>query len=146
MKRCTSCFRYSPGRPSYCPHCGRSYGVRLCGRGHANPRHAQFCAQCGSDDLSTPSAPESPLSRLSHWSLRLCVTVSLLAFCAAIALSFIAALDWSQLTPAFIRLGLVLALLYWANTLLPGPVKKVGKAVGRGAWTAIRNRGGHGRR
>jgi hypothetical protein len=141
MKRCTSCFRYATGRPNYCPYCGRTYNVRLCPRGHASPRNVQFCSQCGSDDLSTAAAPESWSSWLSHWTLKLSIAASLVLFILTISFSFVMSLDWSALTPAFLRLTLVLGLLYWTTTLLPGPVKRVGKAAGRKAWRAIRNQG-----
>jgi hypothetical protein len=77
--------------------------------------------------------------------LKLFITASVVLFILTISLSFLMSLDWNALTPAFLRLGLVLGLLYWTTTLLPGPVKRVGKAAGRKAWRAIRNqRDNHG--
>lgn len=145
MKRCTSCFRYAAGQPSYCSYCGRTYSVRLCPRGHSNPRNVQFCSQCGSDDLSTAAARESWGSWLSHWILTVTITSAVIAVAGTLLAGFLSALDWNALTPAFLQLALVLGALYWATTCLPGPVKRIGKAAGRSAWHAIRRgRDGHG--
>lgn len=46
-------------------------------------------------------------------------------------LAVIHSIDWSALTAPLVELVLVLGLLYWTTTLLPGPVKKLGKAAGR---------------
>jgi hypothetical protein len=45
----------------FCNSCGRSYGVNLCPKLHANPRLAEACSQCGSRDLSIPQ-PKIPVS------------------------------------------------------------------------------------
>lgn len=55
MRYCSNCKKLTAGKPPYCNHCGRTYGVRLCPRGHVNPRAAEACSECGSMDLSTPS-------------------------------------------------------------------------------------------
>ena len=144
MKRCTACFRYAAGRPTYCPHCGRSYGVRLCPRGHASPRNVQFCSICGSADLSTPAPPEALLARASR--VVLVATLWLFGSIAAgaLAVSFLASLDVGQLAGPLVSLALMWALIYWTSTLLPGPVRKVGRAAARHAWKGIR--GGRERR
>jgi RNA polymerase subunit RPABC4/transcription elongation factor Spt4 len=54
MKLCFSCGRLTSGVPAYCHYCGKTYNVRLCSRGHINPRSANVCSQCGSKELSTP--------------------------------------------------------------------------------------------
>lgn len=60
MKYCYQCGKVTTGEPAYCNSCGRSYNVKLCPRGHANPRNAEVCSRCGSRDLSTPQ-PRVPL-------------------------------------------------------------------------------------
>jgi hypothetical protein len=55
MRYCSNCKKLTSGKPPYCNHCGRSYGVRLCPRGHINPRAAEACSECGSMELSTPA-------------------------------------------------------------------------------------------
>lgn len=62
MRYCRNCHKFTAGRASYCQFCGRSYGVKLCPRGHRNPRAANACAECGSKELSTPHGPQSGLS------------------------------------------------------------------------------------
>jgi RNA polymerase subunit RPABC4/transcription elongation factor Spt4 len=55
MRYCSNCKKLTAGKPPYCNFCGRSYGVRLCPRGHNNPRAAEACSECGSMELSTPA-------------------------------------------------------------------------------------------
>ncbi len=55
MRYCSNCKKLTSGKPPYCNFCGRSYGVRLCPRGHKNPRAAECCSECGSPELSMPS-------------------------------------------------------------------------------------------
>jgi hypothetical protein len=131
MRRCTSCFRFHPGSPTFCAYCGRSFDVRICSRGHRNPRGVQFCSECGSADLSTATPPASFLHRVSGLVLYLafCFTLAIIAIATVLAL--LSSLDWTALTPHLLALVLMLGFLYWTTTLLPGPVKKLGKAAGR---------------
>lgn len=140
MKRCTACFRYSLGDPLYCNHCGRSYEVRLCPRGHRNPRGAAFCAECGSGDLSTPGPPATFLFRLSQVVLRAFVPLTVVIVGGTLVLGMLYSLDWSAIAPNLVSLVLMLAVLYWTTTLLPGPVRKVGKAAGKALWHAATHR------
>ena len=139
MKRCTACFRYSLGQPTFCTHCGRSFNVKICSRGHVNPRGVQFCAECGSGELSTPAPPETFLFHISQWTLR----ITFITLIAIVTLCLVAgvfySLDWSALTPHILALVLMLAFLYWTTTLIPGPVKKIGKSFGHHAWNAMTN-------
>ena len=138
MKRCTACFRFHPGTPTFCSYCGRSFDVRICSRGHRNPRGVQFCAECGSADLSTPAPPASFLHHLSGFVLYLFsgLTIALVVVIAALAVLY--NIDWTALTPSMAALVLMLGFLYWTTTLLPGPVKKLGKAAGRQVMKSIR--------
>lgn len=138
MRRCTSCFRFHPGTPTFCSYCGRSFDVRICSRGHRNPRSVQFCAECGSSDLSTPAPPASFLHHLSGFVLYLFSGVAIGLFLVAAVLGVVYSIDWSALSGPFVMLMLMLALLYWTTTLLPGPVKKLGKAAGRQVMRSIR--------
>ncbi len=131
MKRCTHCFRYSVGDPTYCNHCGRSFNVRICARGHINARGATFCAECGSGDLSTPAPPAPFLFHLTQWVLRVMGTVAVVIVAGTAVLGLLYSLDWSAIAPRLVLLGLMLAFLYWTTTLVPGRIKKVGKAVGK---------------
>jgi len=140
MKRCNACFRYAVGKPTYCPHCGRSYDVRLCPRGHASPRNVQFCSVCGSDNLSTAAPPEDLLARASRLVLVAAFWMFGAIAAGALALAFLRSLDVNALAAPLLQLGVALALLYWTSTLLPGPVRKVGKAAGRRAWKAVKER------
>src|SRR6266446_1817459 len=125
MRRCTSCFRFHPGRPTFCSYCGRSFDVRICSRGHRNPRGVQFCAECGSADLSTPAPPASFLHHLSGFVLYVfsALTIALIVITAVLAV--INSIDWSALTGPLASLVLMLGFLYWTTTLLPGPVKRL---------------------
>jgi hypothetical protein len=144
MKRCSSCFRYSLGQPAFCTHCGRSYHVRICPRGHVNLRSAAFCAECGSGDLSTPAAPAGWLFHFSQWTLRVFVTLTVVLIGISAVVGLLISLDWSAITPRLVLLALMLGVLYWTTTLLPGPVRRLGKAAGRQAWKSIKRRGRNG--
>lgn len=146
MRRCTNCFRYSLGHPSFCTHCGRTYSVRLCPRGHANPRGTHYCAECGSDDLSTAAPPEDFLSWASHWIVRIFVGLFVVLVVLVSILGVVRAIDWELFVGPLVQLALMIGILYWTTTLLPGPVKKVGRSAGKRAWKMLRggrNHGGH---
>ena len=140
MKRCNACRRYAADHPPFCPYCGRSYSVRLCPRGHVSPRHVEYCAQCGSGDLSTPAPPDDVLVTLSRWTLRLVLWVALFAAAGASVAGILAALDWQQLAGPLIVLGLFYGLLTRTSTLLPGPLRSAGRTAGRGIRTVMRNK------
>jgi RNA polymerase subunit RPABC4/transcription elongation factor Spt4 len=120
MKYCYQCGRVTTGEPLYCNSCGRSYNTKLCPRGHANPRSAEVCSQCGSRDLSTPQ-PRVPLRiRLLAVLLSLVpgfllVTVSLLAAFVLIRALF-ANPQWLL---ALVFLGIACGILAWIWSELP---------------------------
>src|SRR4051794_22701042 len=119
MRRCTACFRFHPGTPTFCAYCGRSFDVRICSRGHRNPRGVQFCAECGSADLSTPAPPASWLHHVSGVVLYLCSALSIALIVLTAVLAVIYSIDWSALTPSLVGLVLMVGLLYWTTTVLP---------------------------
>ena len=133
MKRCNHCFRYAVGQPTYCPYCGRTYDVRICARGHKSPRGVQFCAECGSDELSEAAPAESLLAKLSRLSLQVCLGMFCAVLLLSVVLAALRAIDWQAVTPNLVLLGLAVAFLYWTTTLLPGPVKRIGRAAGKQA-------------
>src|SRR5436190_19072724 len=108
MRRCTYCFRFHPGSPIFCSHCGRSFDVRICSRGHRNPRGVQFCAECGSPDLSTPAPPASFLHHVSGFVLYLFFVLTAALVVLAAGLAVIHSIDWSTLTPSLVALVLML--------------------------------------
>lgn len=137
MKRCTNCFRYSAGDPAYCTQCGRSYNVRICARGHVNSRRVQFCAECGSADLSTPAPAAGFLFTLSDWALKGTFSLFVVLAAASLILSLLHSIDWTAISPRLSLLLLMLGFLYWTTTLLPGPIRRIGSAAGRQAWKAV---------
>ena len=138
MKRCTACFRFHPGTPTFCSYCGRSFDVRICSRGHRNPRGVQFCAECGSADLSTPAPPASFLHHVSGFVLYLLSALTMALIVLAAVLAVLHSIDWSAVAPPLATLVLMLGFLYWTTTLLPGPVKKLGRAAGRQVMKSMR--------
>jgi hypothetical protein len=132
----------TPGEPLFCNYCGRSYDTKLCPRLHPNPRTAEVCSQCGSSDLSLPQ-PRSP-----WWLPPLLSTVSflpgvlLLTFSLAVLISFVQALVtdpilFQQLMSRVVLLVLLLGLLWWLYSQLPGFIRR---AFGRGWQALVRKR------
>lgn len=138
MRRCTYCFRFHPGDPVFCSHCGRSFNVRICSRGHRNPRGVTFCSECGSVDLSTPAPPASLLHHLSGLALYATATVTALIVVLVMVLAVLQSIDWQALSGPLLALVLMVGLLYWSTTWLPGPIKKLGKAAGHQLWKSVR--------
>lgn len=116
MKYCFGCGKLTPGDPAYCQFCGKTYDVKLCSRGHQNPRNAEVCSQCGSRELSKPQ-PKIPMS----WRLlALLIQLGLGVLLAYVSLSILIAL---LKTPAFQELivltSLLLGGLWWCFSKLP---------------------------
>lgn len=120
MNYCYQCGRVTAGKPLYCNSCGRSYNVKLCPRGHANPRSAEVCSQCGSRDLSTPQ-PRVPLHiRLLAALLSLLpgILLALVSLLVAVLLirELLANPQWLL---ALVPLVIAVAILAWIWSELP---------------------------
>lgn len=76
MRYCPHCRRFNRGRPPICHFCGRTWHVRLCPRGHANPFNAQYCGTCGSADLTETAGPRSIILLMFKGSLWLLAGLS----------------------------------------------------------------------
>lgn len=111
MRYCRNCQKFTSGQPAFCQFCGRSYGVKLCPRGHRNPRSANSCSECGSHELSTPHAPQSGMSKIGTIVGFLILSV-LVIYAAYYAYSVVTAPD-TVLHLMLIGLGLGLVLLVW---------------------------------
>lgn len=96
-----------------------------------------FCAECGSADLSTPGPPASLLHHLSGLALYGLASVLIAVAIAAFVLAVLASINWQELVGPLVCLCLMLGFLYWTTTLLPGPIRKVGKAAGMAVFRAI---------
>jgi len=131
MRRCTNCFRFHPGTPTFCSSCGRSFDVRICARGHRNPRGVRFCTECGSSELSTPAPPASFLFHLSGFVLYLFGAILAVVSAAIIVLALLNAINTAAIAGPLVELVLMLGLLYWTSTLLPGPIRKLGSLIGK---------------
>lgn len=140
MRRCTYCFRFLPGRPTYCAFCGRSFDVRLCPRGHRNPRGATFCAECGSGELSVATPRPSLLFRFSGVALYAFAFLIVAILLGSAALSLFYQIDWNALAHPVFLLIVMVGILYWATTLLPGPIRRVGQSAGRRIWKSLKGR------
>lgn len=88
--------------------------------------------------MSTPAPPASFLHHLSGVVLYLfsALTIALVVLTAGLAA--INSIDWSALAPSLVTLALMVGFLYWTTTLLPGPVKRLGKAAGRQVMKSIK--------
>jgi len=125
MKLCFSCRRVTPGTPSYCHYCGKTYNVRLCSRGHINPRSANVCSQCGSKELSTPQRKIpfllKPLIFLLSHLVGIILLVSLVGFLGFFVYKLF--IDPNGLLP-LMCLGFLLGLLFLIWMMLPGFIRK----------------------
>lgn len=116
MRYCFQCGRITEGDPAYCNQCGRSYDVKLCPRGHRNPRGAEVCSQCGSRELSTPQ-PRIPMSwRLLAVLIRLGAGILLVYLSLALVIGL---LETPQFQHLLILSGLLLGALWWCYSKLP---------------------------
>ena len=59
-------------------------------------------------------------------------------FLMAAVLGLVYSVDWSALSGPFVMLVFMLGVLYWTTTLLPGPIRKLGKAAGRQVMKSIK--------
>jgi hypothetical protein len=120
MRYCRNCRKFTSGKPAFCQFCGRSYGVKLCPRGHKNPRAANACSECGSHELSTPHAPQSGMS-LVGTVLGFVILGALSIYAAYYAYSLLTA-QGALLSLMLVGLGLGLVLLAWMFAF--GPSKR----------------------
>src|SRR5688572_3964551 len=116
MRRCTNCLHFNSGHPTFCSQCGRTFGARICARGHANRRTALYCEECGSAELSTPAPPESLWQWLTSLLLFAIPAVMGGAIVLALVLAVLSSLDWNALSGPLVSLVLMLGLLYWLTT------------------------------
>lgn len=111
MRYCRNCRKFTAGEARYCQFCGRTYGVKLCPRGHRNPRAANACSECGSKDLSTPHSDSSGLSLIG-------TVLGVLILSALVVFGFYFAYRLYTTPNALLRLmefglGLALVFLVW---------------------------------
>jgi|ERR1051326_5600285 hypothetical protein len=142
MRRCTNCFRFHPGSPTHCSQCGRTFNVRICSRGHVNHRNVQFCTQCGSADLSTPAPPASLTQRLGALTLYVFSGLTAIVVGLTGVLALLDLISTDVILVPLAKLLFMLGLLYWATTLLPGPVRKLGSKVGKAVGQRGKSRSG----
>ena len=124
MKLCFSCGKVTTGTPAYCHYCGKTYNVRLCSRGHINPRSANVCSQCGSKELSTPQRKIPLLLKpliflLSHFFGFLLIS-ALIGFAGYFAYQVVN--DPNGLLP-LMCIGLLLGLLLLIWMMLPNFIR-----------------------
>jgi RNA polymerase subunit RPABC4/transcription elongation factor Spt4 len=113
MRYCCSCHKFTAGKPQYCQFCGRSYGVKLCPRGHKNPRAANVCSECGSEELSTPHSSQTGMSLIGT-VIGYVILSALVLFALYFAYHLFTDPD-SLLWLMKLGLGLALVLLVWMN-------------------------------
>ncbi len=126
MRYCHSCQKITNGEPSYCNYCGRSYDVKLCGRGHTNIRTAEVCSVCGSRDLSIPqSRPSLKMRIFQFFGLFVPFVVLLLGTLLYVAV-FLKTLfqNPNQILPMML-IGLVLGLLWLFWILLSSMLRRL---------------------
>jgi hypothetical protein len=125
MKICYGCGKVTTGKPSYCHYCGKTYDVRLCPRGHINPRSANVCSECGNKELSMaqPRVPLllRPLLFLMSHLVGVALLVALLLFVAVFIHKLFT--DPNGLLP-LMCIGLYLCLAFFVWMMLPNFLRK----------------------
>jgi hypothetical protein len=66
--------------------------------------------------------------------------LALVLIVLSLSLAALSRADLSELSGPVAALLLMVGFLYWTSTLLPGPVKRLGKAAGRQLAGAMRNK------
>lgn len=94
---CRSCKRVSPHKSRFCGHCAKSFGGRLCPKGHKNPVFANCCTECASTELSTSTNFVSvrPLTFVFSTLVVLTVLKWSVSHFDEIATVLLAIFDWS---------------------------------------------------
>jgi RNA polymerase subunit RPABC4/transcription elongation factor Spt4 len=122
MKYCYQCGRMTAGEPLFCSSCGRTYGVKLCPRLHANPRSADVCSQCGSRDLSTPEPRVSLWWKVAEFLVR--VSLGALLALATVGL-LLAMLRSPEVQNGLLVMAILVGLLWWLWSQLPDWFRKL---------------------
>jgi hypothetical protein len=91
-----------------------------------------YCAECGSAELSTPAPPASFLHHLSGFALYGFASVVGIVVMGVVVLSALRAVDWQALSGPLVSLLLMLGILYWTTTLIPGPIKRIARSIAGG--------------
>jgi hypothetical protein len=130
MRYCYNCGHITPGEPAYCNSCGRSYDVKLCPRGHQNPRGAEVCSQCGSRELSTPQQKVPLTWRLA--AILIQVGSGILLVYISLAL-LIGLLRTPQFQHLLVATGLLLGGMWWCYSKLPDWLQELIRTLWR--WT-----------
>lgn len=120
MKRCRTCFHATAGDPLFCPSCGGSYDKRVCTKGHASPRSAKACGECGSRELSHPQPRRRFVAAAGFALLKTIAGAALLVGTIAYAIAFAVAMinDPNRLLSRML-VGLGLGLLWLLFIFIP---------------------------
>ncbi len=77
---------------------------------------------------------------LSRWVVVAAVSMFGAIVCLTLVIVAIESIDWRPIVDRLVLLAIVLGFMYWTTTLLPGPVRKVGKAAGKGVLRAAKRK------
>jgi hypothetical protein len=80
---------------------------------------------------------------MARWSVQLVFGLFVGIVILSLVASLVVALDWSVIGPKLVELGVMVGVLYWATTLLPGPIRKAGSSLGRQFMTKNKTKAKH---
>jgi hypothetical protein len=80
------------------------------------------------------------LAHLSGLALYGIAIVAVSAAVLAVVVGLIENVDMSVLAGPLVAVVLMLLVLQWVTHMLPTPIRKVGKAAGKGLWKVITNK------
>jgi hypothetical protein len=123
MRFCSNCKKLTAGSPPYCNFCGYSYGVRLCPRGHKNPRVAQACSECGSTELSTAAPKGGSMNGFTTIAKVIGIAI-LLALCLYLVYAAFMFVTKPEMTVRVMRLGFEIGALFLLWMVTIGRIRK----------------------
>jgi RNA polymerase subunit RPABC4/transcription elongation factor Spt4 len=137
MRYCNACHRITTGEPLYCNFCGDTFDVKVCPRGHTNPRVSDVCSECGSRDLSTPAPRIGFFTRVFLHSVSVLPGIFLILISLLLLTGFIEGiLKDARFAPQLLILTLLVGILWFIYIQIPPVIRN----LFRSAWRKSKRR------
>ena len=144
MRYCSRCKMLHAGRPMFCPSCGRTWNYRLCERGHENSinHHANYCAVCGSPNLTEGMREVwwSKLLGLFHGRWRKIVLIGIGVFLLA-SFGNMSGQFFEFVVGIAVSVGVLGIAMWLVLAMIPNWVRRALRLMWRGIWGTNKSRG-----